>query len=214
MCVSTCLKIPSPLWGEGRVRGKEGRVFKNFSPARHAGVTLVELIVFIVIVGIAVAGILMVMTTTTQRSADPMIRQQAILIAESYLEEILHKRFRDASPSLATTICPAPEIAGRAAYDNVCDYHNLNDNAGAVDQLGNAVTGLTAYNVSVTVTGTVGDGTALNNINNTSALRVLRVDVEVTHDDLPDFQVRLTGYRTNYYCSVTETTLAQGCPPR
>ena len=182
--------------------------------ARQRGVTLVELVIFIMIVSLSVAGILIVMTATTQRSADPMVRQQAVLIAESYLEEILHKRFRDASPTLATTICPTPEVAGRAAYDNVCDYHGLNDNAGAVDQLRGAVAGLTAYNVSVTVTGTTGDAIALNNINNTTALRVLRVDVEVTNNEVPDYQMRLTGYRTNYYCSATETTLAQGCPPR
>lgn len=181
---------------------------------RQAGVTLVELVIFIMLVSLGVAGILMVMVSTTQRSADPMVQQQALLIAESYMEEILHKRFRDASPTLAATICPAPEIAGRAAYDNVCDYDGLNDNAGAVDQLGNTVTGLTAYNVSVTVTGTAGDGTVLNNINNTGALRVLRVDVEVTNDDVADFQVRLTGYRTNYYCSSTEVTGDPGCVAR
>ncbi len=181
----------------------------------QAGVTLVELVIFIMIVSLSVAGILMVMTATTQRSADPMIKQQALLIAESYMEEILHKRFRDPGPGgAAATICPPPEVAGRAAYDNVCDYHNLNNNAGAVDQLGGTVAGLTAYNISVTVTGNVGDATALNNINNTGALRVLRVDVEVTNDNVPDFQMRLTGYRTNYYCSATDTTLAQGCPPR
>lgn len=181
---------------------------------RQAGVTLVEMVIFIVIVSLGIAGILLVMSVTTLRSADPMVQQQALLIAESYLEEILHKRFRDASPTLAATICPLPEVAGRAAYDNVCDYHGLNDNAGAVDQLGGAVTGLTAYNVSVTVTGTAGDGTALNNINNIGALRVLRVDVEVTNDNVADFQVRLTGYRTNYYCSSTEVTGDPGCVAR
>lgn len=185
---------------------------------RQAGVTLVEMVIFIMIVSLSVAGILIVMTATTQRSADPMVQQQALLIAESYLEEILHKRFRDESPSTANSICPTPEVAGRTAFDNVCDYHNLNDTAGAVDQLGNTVAGLTAYNVSVSVIGSVGDATALgptiSQITNVTALRVLRVDVEVTHDDTPDFQMRLTGYRTNYYCADTETTLAQGCPPR
>jgi len=182
------------------------------------GVTLVELVLYIAVVSVGLAGILLVMNATTRHSADPMIQQQALLIAESYLEEILHKRFRDESPAPASTVCPAPEVAGRAAYDNVCDYHNLNDSAGAVDQLGNVVTGLTAYNVSVTVTGVTGDATALgpagNQVTNSGALRVLRVDVEVTHDDVPGFQMRLTGYRTNYYCSDTDTTLAQGCPPR
>lgn len=181
------------------------------------GVTLVELVMYIVIVSVGVAGILAVMNVTTRYSADPMVEQQALLIAESYMEEILHKRFTD--PTGGTTqICPSPEGGGRASFDNVCDYHNLNNNAGAVDQLGNTVTGLTAYNVSVTVTGNVGDALALgptaSQITNSGALRVLRVDVEVTHDDQPDFRLLLTGYRTDYDCDTTETTVPQGCLPR
>ncbi len=172
---------------------------------RQAGVTLVELVMYIVIVSVGAAGILLVIDATTRRSADPMIQQQALLIAESYMEEILQKYFIDRVPTTATTICPAPE-ASRGQYDNICDYHNLNNNAGAVDQLGNAVAGLTAYNVSVSVTGNVGDATALgpaaNPVNNTGALRVLYVDVEVTHDDVPGVQARLTGYRVNYRCNV------------
>lgn len=188
--------------------------------ARQAGVTLVELVMFIVIVSVGVAGILTVMNVTTRYSADPMVEQQALLIAESYLEEILHKRFTDPTGGV-TQVCPTAlpyKEASRASYDNVCDYHNLNDNAGAVDQLGNTVAGLTAYNVSVTVTGDVGDATALgptaSQITNTGALRVLRVDVEVTNDDIPDFRMLLTGYRTNYYCDTSEVTGNPGCLPR
>ncbi len=177
---------------------------------RQSGVTLVELIMFIVIVSIGVIGILQVMSFTTKRSADPIIRQQAILIAESYLEEILQNPFLDPSIPAATQVCPAQE-ASRDLYDNVCDYHGLTNNNGAVDQLGNLVTGLTAYNVSVTVTGTIGDGTALNTINNSGVLRVLRIDVTVTHDDLPDQIVLLAGYRTNYNCNAVSEA---GCKPR
>ncbi|TAM43937.1 MAG: pilus assembly protein MshD [Gammaproteobacteria bacterium] len=185
-----------------------------------AGVTLVEMVMYIAIVSIGVAGILSVMTYTTRYSADPMVEQQALLIAESYMEEILHKRFTDPTAG-ATQVCPTAlpyKEASRASYDNVCDYDNLNDSAGAVDQLGNTIAGLTAYNVSVSVTGNVGDALALgptaSQITNVGALRVLRVNVEVTHDDIPDFRLLLTGYRTNYYCDTTETTVPQGCLPR
>lgn len=173
---------------------------------------------YIAIVSLAVAGVLSVMTYTSRHSADPMIQQQALLIAESYMEEILLKRFTDPT-SGTTNVCQLPvESGGRPSYDNVCDYHNLSNIAGAVDQLGNTVAGLTAYNVSVTVTGAVGDATALgptaSQVTNTGALRVLRVDVEVTHDDVSDFSLRLTGYRTNYYCGATEVTGDPGCLPR
>ena len=59
-----------------------------FTPRRQAGLSLIELVMFIVIVGVAVAGVLSVMNVTTRHSADPMIRKQAQAIAESLLEEI------------------------------------------------------------------------------------------------------------------------------
>lgn len=183
------------------------------SPRRQTGATLVELVMFIVIVSVGAAGILAVMSSITQHSADPMLRQQAVLIAESYLEEILLKPFLDPSPPGATAVCSAPE-ATRAAYDNICDYDGLADNNGAVDQLGNSIAGLSAYNVAAEVIGDVGDGTTLHDINNTTptaVLRVLRVEITVTHDNQPDLIARLTGYRTNYNCN---TTGDAGCKPR
>ena len=171
----------------------------------HArGVTLVELIVAITVIAAGVAGILMVMNVTTQRSADPMILQQAQLIAESYLEEILLRKFADPDTG---TVCPAPE-GSRADYDNVCDYHGLNDNAGPIDQLGSAVPGLDRYNVAVTVLPNSGSTPAvtlgsLSNDYGAGHIRVLQVTVVVTHDDLPGINVTLTGYRTNYNCNAT-----------
>lgn len=165
-----------------------------------AGLSLVELIAFIVIVGVASAGVLSVMSYTTLRSADPMVQQQAQLIAESYLDEILLKPFID--PSAGTTqVCPTPE-ATRAAYDNLCDYDGLND-SGARDQLGTAVPGLEGYNVAVTVTGdnSVSIGPAADPVDNSSAVRVLRVEVNVSYPNSPGFSLTLGGYRTHYACA-------------
>jgi MSHA pilin protein MshD len=166
---------------------------------RQPGFTLVELVVFIVVVAVGISGILSVMTFTSRHSADPMVREQALLVAESYMQEILLKSFLD--PSAGTTrVCPVKE-ATRAAYDNVCDYNGLAD-TGARDQLGNAIAGLSAYNVSVSVTGnTTVDLNGITNGPAANQVRVLRVDVEVRHSDSPDFSVFLTGYRTNYNCS-------------
>ncbi|OFZ65658.1 MAG: hypothetical protein A2V79_07055 [Betaproteobacteria bacterium RBG_16_56_24] len=50
--------------------------------------SLIELIMFIVIVSVALAGILLVMNVTTRGSADPLIHKQALAIAESLLEEV------------------------------------------------------------------------------------------------------------------------------
>mgnify|MGYP003387114915 CR=1 FL=1 len=55
---------------------------------RQRGVTLIELIVFIVIVSVGLAGILSVLNLTTRHSADPMIRKQMLAIAEGMMDEV------------------------------------------------------------------------------------------------------------------------------
>src|SRR3989338_1263551 len=72
-----------------RADGKEtGSMHSALEATKQRGISLVELIMFIVIVGVALAGILLVMDTTTKSSADPLIRKQALAIAESLLEEV------------------------------------------------------------------------------------------------------------------------------
>ncbi len=56
------------------------------TPARNRGVTLVELIVFIVIVGIAVAGIMEALTQAQSGNATPIQILEATKLAESRLE--------------------------------------------------------------------------------------------------------------------------------
>ena len=48
------------------------------SSHRQSGMTLIELIVFIVIVSTALAGVMTVFTITARSSADPVIRKQEI----------------------------------------------------------------------------------------------------------------------------------------
>ncbi len=62
------------------------------------GLSLIELIVFIVIVGVALSGILTVLNLTTKSSADPMIRKQMLSIAEALLEEVQMKAFTWCDP--------------------------------------------------------------------------------------------------------------------
>ncbi len=167
-------------------------------PAGRHGFSLIELIIAIVIIGTAVVGIMSAMSFLSARSADPAIQEQALLIGEAYLEEVLLKPFLD--PAGAANVCPAPEAGGRSAYDNVCDYNGLT-NVGARDQFNNPVSGLETYTVTVTVTGdaAVTLGPAASQINNTDKLRVLRVDVRVQGPGATD--MTLTGYRTNYNCN-------------
>jgi len=160
--------------------------------ARRAwrGFSLVELVLAIAVMGITLAAATSIFVVTTQHSADPMIQQQAQLVAESYLDEILIKRFYDPDTS---NVCPAAEGGGRSAYDNVCDYNGLS--GAPQDQFGNAIAALSDYNVQVAVD----NAASLNGTTNADGIKVLRVDVTVTGPG--GASVTLSGYRTNYECN-------------
>lgn len=177
------------------------RINTRVTPHRGMrGVTLIELTLALVVIAIAVVGTLKVFNLTTGNSGDPMIREQALLIAESYMEEILLKRFVD---PISNTVCPVPPAA-RSSYNNVCDYNGLSD-VGAHDQFGNLIAGLNNYNVAVTV---ANSGVALNTISNSGAIRVLQIDVTVTGPGATT--MILSGYRTNYNCNAAADP---GCKP-
>lgn len=137
-----------------------------------AGFTLIELIIFIVVVSAGLAGILSVMNTTVKSSADPMVRKQAIALAESVLEEVLQKAYADPDGTNAGE-------TGRTDWDSVDDY---NGKTKADLALPAAVA---PYAVQINVS----DGQAALGI------EAKRVTVVVSRDTE---SITLTGYRTNY----------------
>ena len=146
---------------------------------RQDGVTLVELVVSALILAIAGTGILMVFAQTTRQSADPMLREQGVAIAQSYMDEILLHPLSDPDG--------ASGEADRGLFDDVWDYHGTSDD-GAHDQNGTAITGLEAYNVSVTVDDagiTLGGSPATY------------ISVRVTHDASTAVDIPLGAYRLN-----------------
>jgi MSHA pilin protein MshD len=151
--------------------------------ARQRGMTLIELVVAIVIVSIAAIAILGAISWTMQRGAEATVRQQAVAVAEAYLEEILLQ------PVAAPTL-PAGATAPttRALFNDEDEYNNLSD-TGAQDQYGNPITSLSAYNISVSVAQT----TALTGV---PAANARQITVSVT--DPNGVTVVLTGYRANY----------------
>lgn len=120
------------------------------SRVRQKGLSLIELLMFIVIVSVALAGVLLVMNTATRSSADPMIRKQSLAIAESLLEEVQLMPFTYCDPddarveeaSAATAAeCTGVGVEGLGTeggegryvapqFDNVSDYHGFTMNAG------------------------------------------------------------------------------------
>lgn len=61
--------------------------------------TLIELIMFMVIVGVAAAGIMGVLSYAGKQSADPARRKQAMMIAEALMEEVQLARFTYCEPN-------------------------------------------------------------------------------------------------------------------
>ncbi len=145
--------------------------------------TLIELIVAIVIIGIGLAGVLLTFTTTVRHSADPMVRKQLSAIADEMMEEILLKPFAVAAPN--------PPFAGcaRDTYNDVRDYNgysalNICDIDGA--------TVLSEVGVSVSVSPPAASPVSLSGV---AATDQLTVRVNVTRGSE---SYSLTGWRTCY----------------
>ncbi len=78
----------------------------------NRGFTLIELVLLIAILGIGLSALTLLMNTTTANSVDPLLRQQAHAVGQSYLEEVLLNSFCD--PNLSTscpTFCTGPGAA-------------------------------------------------------------------------------------------------------
>jgi len=147
---------------------------------RQSGGTLIELVIAIVIISISVSAILMALSTSLAQSADPMIRHQAVSIAEAYLEEIALKPFADPDG--------VDGEASRDLFDDVDDYNGLVD-AGARDQFNVALADLDDYTVTVAVTASG----ALPGIASTD---LFLISVTITHAAQIDFT--LSTYRANF----------------
>jgi MSHA pilin protein MshD len=186
----------------------------NFRPRAQRGVSLVELIVSIVIISVAVAGVLAALNRSTRASADPMIQKQALAIAEALLEEVQLQPFTYCDPddANAPAALGAADCTGGAAgandennlplgpeagetrtgsvtpFDNVSDYNGFPMSPGIADINGAAIIGLDAYSAIVSVT-----KQALGTISLEDALLVT-----VTVTGPASTSVTLHGYRVRY----------------
>jgi MSHA pilin protein MshD len=171
--------------------------------ARHGkrgGFTIVELILFIVVVSIALVGVLLVMNITTSHSSDPQIRKQALSIAEALMEEVSLARFTycdPADPNAETAASTAdchtapegmgPEPGNTRPFDNVNDYVTT-DGSLPIFRGGGSNPALDNYTAQIAIT-----QQALNGIPATDSLHI-RISVLYAGTVM----VVLDGYRTRY----------------
>lgn len=185
---------------------------------RARGLSLIELLVFIVVVSIAVVGVLIILNTTVAKSGDPAIRKQMLAIAESLLEEVELMPFTYCDPDDANVLTatgtagcalaanvegttnptPATETRGSLStpFDNVWDYNTFSM-TGIKDITGAAIPGLGAYTASVSVAAAAlgNPGVPSTNIAiGTGAALLITVTVTSPRGDT----IRLDGYRARY----------------
>lgn len=119
---------------------------------RHAerGFTLIELIIAIVILGVGIAGVMLAFSTAVRSSADPLVTKQMLAVAEEISEEILLKPYSTTITGGFPSSCGSAD-ADRRGFNKVGDYNNY-QTTGICDIEGQPVTGLSDYNLQVTVT--------------------------------------------------------------
>ncbi|MBJ7313585.1 prepilin-type N-terminal cleavage/methylation domain-containing protein [Rugamonas sp. CCM 8940] len=136
-------------------------------PGRQRGLSIIELIIFIVVMGIAAAGIMQVFNLSTKASADPVRRKQALLLAEALLEEIELARFTYCDPTDANAATATSAVNGGAGNPLQCfdKAEGFGLEAGNVgrpfDNVNDYVTGANAVSTPFTVGGVLVDAAGI-----------------------------------------------------
>ena len=235
MCISNSglRSAPSPLAPlPSRERGSvlspvDGRVLgRGLIFAAQRGISLIELVMFIVIISIAVTGVLLVMNRVTGHSADTLIRKQSLAIAESLLEEVELMPFTFCDPddpaagldtTVDTTACTAP-VGGEALgpetgetrystttpFDNVNDYNGCEINTGVpnpgCDSTGNnGIRDITGVPIDAARLAGYGARIMVDNVNGCAGIaapNALLITVTVTGPD--GLPIVIDGCRTRY----------------
>jgi MSHA pilin protein MshD len=125
---------------------------------RSRGTTLVEVIVFMLIVSIAVVSVVKALSQAVLWSADPLIQRQALAVAEALIEEIDSQPYAQkdpynpTGPDDAIGAEPGETRAGSPLpFDNPNDYSGYSE-TGIVAPDGSSVAGLGTYSASVVAT--------------------------------------------------------------
>lgn len=164
------------------------------SPAQR-GATLVELVITIVIISVAIAGVVGAFALISSRSADPLNQTRAVELAQLYMDEIITKKYDDATPQGGQ-----PRYTGgcnigsegsedRGTYDDVDDYNEI-DGEAPRSALG-PIDGYSGFTVTVDVQCAGGDAGV-----DLPSSEAKRIDLTITIPGGSDFV--FSAYRANF----------------
>jgi MSHA pilin protein MshD len=132
-------------------------------PCKSHGFTLIELVVLIVVLGVALTGVTLAINHALQQAPKTLVQTRAMEIAQSYLEEILQKRFDQNTGQGGIPRCDStdnnakacsnslgPDSETRGWYNDVDDYNGINDQP-PVTATGTTVSNYQDYRVQVSV---------------------------------------------------------------
>ncbi len=144
-------------------------------PAARQGFTLIELVIYLVVLAVGLTGILSVYIQAVRGSADPLYTTQALLLGESLLEEITSKPYTDPNTDSGEN---------RTTWDDVDDFAAYDSNSAPTDVTGQVIPGLENYRVAINVSNDTLNGVAGK-----------RIVLTVTHTTDSAVNLNLTAWR-------------------
>lgn len=124
---------------------------------RQKGVTLIELVITIVIVGVAIAGVIGSYSLVVGRSANTLYQSRTTAVGQAYLDEILARRFGPGVGPGGSPSASGCNDTGTGGGKERADYRTVNDYQGLEDSPPRLVSGgfgeaYEGYRVEVSVT--------------------------------------------------------------
>ena len=159
----------------------------NTHPRHHVrGISLIELVVFIMVMAIGLSVLIKAISYAQARSTDPLIITQGVECARAALADAMVRKFDESTPTGGIPACGSAEFSAVAcsgiAVD--ADLDDTGDFNGYVYTLGGC-------NVTLTVTG---EGTDLGLPDDADEVRLITAVASMPGGDT----LTLASYRTNF----------------
>ena len=163
------------------------------TPSRQNGFTLIEMVVFLVVVSLGLAALMAAYNQSVTNSVDPIVRTKLPELAQSQLDAVMARKYAEETPTGAIPACGSAETGAPATCsfgldsgESLSDPTTLDD----VDDFNNYSATVNGYTATVTV---VSAGTELGLADNSHARRI-----SVTATAPGGEAITLSGYRANF----------------